>query len=173
MKCQDLITENMGLVWHVARKFQRTAKFLGFDLDDIMQEGVIGLVKAAKKFDESRGTVFSTYATRCIQNEILMSFRKRRRWQEHYRSISIETPFSEDGKLRVIDTLGYDQDFNSDVFLIEFLKRLPDRYKTIMRLRLSGLTHQEIAEKIGLSQSYVTKLIIRIQHKYRKEVQMG
>lgn len=166
----DLITSNMKLVWHFAHKFEPTAKLLGYDLEDIAQEGMIGLVKAANSFDGKREIKFSTFAARCIQNEIILSLRKRQKWFNHFRTVSIETRLTEDENVRLEDALGYYQDFNSAAELVQIIHCLPSREKEIIRLRLLGLSHREIAGYVGLSQSYVSRILARIQAEYRKKV---
>lgn len=175
---QDLIEHNLRLVVYVARKFDNT----GVELDDLISVGTIGLIKAINTFNADKNIKLATYASRCIENEILMYLRKVSRIKGE---ISLDEPLNVDwegNELLLSDVLGTDSDVvykdmeNADETrtLREAIERLSPRERQIMDLRfgLKGeeeLTQKEVADVLGISQSYISRLEKKIVYKLRKE----
>lgn len=164
---QKLIEHNMRLVVHIARKY----KVPGCTFDDLISIGAIGLIKAVRTFDRRTGASLSTYAARCIENEILMCLRQSRKQQN---DVSLNEPLGTDGDgnaISFIDILGTDGDIVEEevqrrVTLQKVrlaLPQLPKRERTVLSLRYGladGKTHpqHEIAELLGISRSYVSRV---------------
>ena len=179
--CRELlITHNLRLVVYIAKKFEST----GLHIEDIISIGTIGLVKAVNTFDPQKNIKLATYASRCIENEILMVLRKAgSRRQE----ASIDEPLNTDSdgnELLLGDVLGTEADTvfvglekqDERSLLLRAVSRLPEREQPIMRLRF-GLangreyTQKEVADKIGISQSYISRLEKRIIKHLRQELE--
>ena len=176
---QRLIAHNLRLVVYIARRFENT----GVNLEDLISIGTIGLIKAIGTYRRDKNIRLATYASRCIENEILMHIRKI---SNQKTEISLEEPINMDGEgneLLLADILGTDDDVVSraleeDVDLCclrQALARLPQREKEIvtMRFGLEGrqeLTQKEVAQKMGISQSYISRLEKRIMVRLRKEL---
>ena len=179
--CRDLlITHNLRLVVYIAKKFENS----GIAVEDIISIGTIGLIKAVNTFIPSKKIKLATYASRCIENEILMYLRKSsNRRQES----SIDEPLNVDGEgneLLLSDVLGSDQNqigqqLEQDAecqVLREAVERLEPREKQIMQMRfglLDGVEHtqKEVADVIGISQSYISRLEKRIIRHLRVELE--
>ena len=164
---QELIVHNLRLVVYIAKRFEST----GINLDDLISIGTIGLIKAANSFCPDRNIKLATYASRCIENEILMYMRKI---QNQKLEMSIDEPLNVDwdgNELLLSDIMGTDSDCvdkeiedraNKSV-LISAVESLPERERNIMELRF-GLknkkehTQKEVADLIGISQSYISRL---------------
>ncbi len=175
---QELIEHNLRLVVYIARKFDNT----GVELDDLISVGTIGLIKAINTFNTDKNIKLATYASRCIENEILMYLRKLVRIKGE---ISLDEPLNVDwegNELLLSDVLGTDndvvyKDMENDAemeMLREAIERLSPREKQIMDLRfgLGGeeeLTQKEVADMLGISQSYISRLEKKIVFKLRKE----
>ena len=176
---QRLIAHNLRLVVYIARRFENT----GVNLEDLISIGTIGLIKAIGTYRRDKNIRLATYASRCIENEILMHIRKI---SNQKTEISLEEPINMDGEgneLLLSDILGTDDDVVSrgleeDVDLCclrQALARLPAREKEIvtMRFGLEGrreLTQKEVAQQMGISQSYISRLEKRIMLRLRKEL---
>ena len=176
---QQLIEHNLRLVVYIARRFENT----GVNLEDLISIGTIGLIKAIGTYRRDKNIRLATYASRCIENEILMYIRKI---SNQKTEISLEEPINMDGEgneLLLSDILGTDEDvvfrgLEEDVDLCclrQALQRLPDREKEIvtMRFGLEGrqeLTQKEVAQQMGISQSYISRLEKRIMARLRKEL---
>ena len=175
----QLIEHNLRLVVYIARKFDNT----GVDLDDLISVGTIGLIKAVNTFNADKNIKLATYASRCIENEILMHLRKIVRIKSE---VSLDEPLNVDfegNELLLSDVLGTDGDcvftmIESSVdeeLLRKALSVLPEREKRIMALRF-GLgggeerTQKEVADMLGISQSYISRLEKKIVLKLRKEM---
>ncbi|MCM1024565.1 MAG: RNA polymerase sporulation sigma factor SigE [Prevotella sp.] len=175
-----LITHNLRLVVYIAKKFEST----GIGIEDLVSIGTIGLIKAVKTFCPSKNIKLATYASRCIENEILMFLRKSSQYKNE---ISIDEPLNIDwdgNELLLSDILGTDEDtVNGNIeneaeksILLEAVERLPEREKCIMKMRF-GLadgkekTQKEVADIIGISQSYISRLEKRIIKKLRRELE--
>ena len=175
----QLIEHNLRLVVYIARKFDNT----GIDLDDLISVGTIGLIKAVNTFNADKKIKLATYASRCIENEILMHLRKVVRFKGE---VSLDEPLNVDfegNELLLSDVLGTDNDcvFTSiessidEELLKNALDKLPEREKRIMALRfgLYGMeekTQKEVADMLGISQSYISRLEKKIVQKLKKEI---
>ena len=173
-----LIEHNLRLVAHIIKKYYSSVR----DQDDLISIGTIGLIKAVGTFDYTKGTRFATYASRCIENEILMYIRKTANQKTE---VSLDEPINMDcdgNELLLSDILGTDEDMimrplEDDVdicVLRQALRDLPDREREIvlMRFGLEGrreLTQKEVAQKMGISQSYISRLEKRIMLRLKKE----
>ena len=177
---RELIEHNLRLVVYVARKFENT----GVYIEDLISIGTIGLIKAVNTFCPEKNIKLATYASRCIENEILMYLRKN----AHARTeISIEEPLNTDwdgNELLLADVLGTDRDSVSKDMEsraeIEILNRaietLNPRERKIMQLRFGigtdrEYTQKEVAEQLGISQSYISRLEKKILEHLREEIE--
>lgn len=176
---QLLIERNLRLVVFIARRFENT----GINLEDLISIGTIGLIKAVGTYRRDKNIKLATYASRCIENEILMYIRKI---SNQKNEISLDEPINMDydgNELLLSDILGTDEDMvmrplEDDVdlcLLRKAVKELPEREREIvlMRYGLDGyreLTQKEVACKLGISQSYISRLEKRIMHRLRKEI---
>ena len=174
-----LIVRNLRLVVYIAKKFETAA----VHLDDLISVGTIGLMKAVGTFSPEKGIKLATYASRCIENEILMHLRKAAQYRAE---ISIDEPLNTDwdgNELLLSDLLGTDEDIVSRSIeqeserriLLDAVSRLPPRERQIMEMRF-GLTdgrertQKEVADAIGISQSYISRLEKKIIRRLRTEL---
>ncbi|WP_459195389.1 RNA polymerase sporulation sigma factor SigE [Wukongibacter baidiensis] len=174
-----LIERNLRLVVYIARKFENT----GIGVEDLISIGTIGLIKAVNTFDPNKKIKLATYASRCIENEILMFLRRNNKVKSE---ISIDEPLNIDwdgNELLLSDILGTENDLiyknleeEIDRELLKIaLKKLSNREKRIMDLRF-GLsngeekTQKEVADMLGISQSYISRLEKRIIFRLKKEI---
>ncbi len=173
-----LIEHNLRLVVYIARKFENT----GVCIEDLISIGTIGLIKSINTFRPEKNIKLATYASRCIENEILMYLRKN---QNRHTEISIDEPLNVDwdgNELLLSDILGTDSDVickdierEVDSQLLDAaICRLSKREQQIMRLRfgLGGIkerTQKEVAELLGISQSYISRLEKRIISRLKKD----
>ena len=174
-----LIEHNLRLVVYIAKKFENT----GVTVEDLISIGTIGLIKAVNTFDASKKIKLATYASRCIENEILMFLR---RTSKHKMEVSIDEPLNVDwdgNELLLSDILGTEPDIvNKNIeaetekeLLRSALSKLNEREREIMQLRF-GLegnieqTQKEVADRLGISQSYISRLEKRIIKRLRKEI---
>ena len=176
---QLLIERNLRLVVFIARRFENT----GINLEDLISIGTIGLIKAVDTYKGDKNIKLATYASRCIENEILMYIRKI---SNQKMEISLDEPINMDydgNELLLSDILGTDEDMimkpledEVDIKLLrQAVRTLPQREKEIIcqRFGLEGwkeLTQKEIAVRMGISQSYISRLEKRIMEKLRKEI---
>ena len=176
---QRLIERNLRLVVYIARRFENT----GVNIEDLISIGTIGLIKAISTFRVDRNIKLATYASRCIENEILMHIRKI---SSQKAEVSLDEPINTDwdgNELLLSDILGTEGDtvmrpLEEDVehqLLREALARLPerDRYIVSMRFGLSGMqekTQKEVADMMGISQSYISRLEKRIMQRLRRDL---
>ena len=176
---EKLIEHNLRLVVYIAKKFESS----NVDIDDLISVGTIGLIKAVNSFDGSKQIKLATYASRCIENEILMHLRKVVRTKSE---MSLDEPLNVDWEGNVLllsDVLGTDNDVTcKDVendaekdILIKTFKRLPPRERQIVKLRFGLLgaqkkTQKEIADLMGISQSYISRLEKKVMKKLKKEL---
>ena len=174
-----LIERNLRLVVYIARRFENT----GIGLEDLVSIGTIGLIKAVGTYRSDKKIKLATYASRCIENEILMYIRKI---SAQKAEVSLDEPINTDwdgNELLLSDILGTDgdmilrpmEDQVDRQLLREALGRLPEREKSIMVLRfgLEGRrekTQKEVAEMMGISQSYISRLEKRIMLRLRREL---
>ncbi|MCL2821831.1 MAG: RNA polymerase sporulation sigma factor SigE [Firmicutes bacterium] len=181
--CQDskrkLIEHNLRLVVYIARKFDNT----GVDPEDLISIGTIGLIKAVGSFDLSKNIKLATYASRCIENEILMHLRRIVKIKSE---VSLDEPLNVDfegNELLMSDILGTEPDLVSknietkteENLLYSALDRLNRREKVIMQMRfgLAGKeekTQKEVADILGISQSYISRLEKKIIFRLKKDI---
>jgi RNA polymerase sporulation-specific sigma factor len=173
-----LIERNLRLVVYIARKFENT----GINIEDLISIGTIGLIKAVNTFNPEKKIKLATYASRCIENEILMYLRRNNKIRSE---VSFDEPLNIDwdgNELLLSDVLGTDDDIitkdleaNVDrKLLTKALTQLSEREKQIMELRfgLAGgeeKTQKDVADMLGISQSYISRLEKRIIKRLRKE----
>ncbi|MEE0929368.1 MAG: RNA polymerase sporulation sigma factor SigE [Acutalibacteraceae bacterium] len=176
---ETLITHNLRLVVYIAKKFETT----GAGVEDLISIGTIGLIKAVNTFCPQRNIKLATYASRCIENEILMFLRKSTQLKNE---VSIDEPLNIDwdgNELLLSDVLGSDNDVvNRNIeqeaeckLLLEAVNNLEPRAKqiTILRFGLMGYkehTQKEVAVMLGISQSYISRLEKKIINKLKKEL---
>ena len=175
---QQLVEHNLRLVVYIARRFENT----GINLEDLISIGTIGLIKAIGTYRLDKKIKLATYASRCIENEILMYIRKT---SNQKAEVSLDEPINMDcdgNELLLSDILGTEEDMilrplEDDVDLCvlrQALRELPEREREIilMRFGLEGrkeLTQKEVAQKMGISQSYISLLEKRIMQRLKKE----
>ncbi|NLL66963.1 MAG: RNA polymerase sporulation sigma factor SigE [Clostridiaceae bacterium] len=176
---RTLIERNLRLVVYIARKFENT----GVDIEDLTSIGTIGLIKAINTYNPGRNIKLATYASRCIENEILMYLRKNSRAKSE---LSFEEPLNVDwdgNELLLSDILGTDSDIiqrnleeeTDKKLLVTAMNKLSGREKRIMELRF-GLnnhlekTQKEVADMLGISQSYISRLEKRILGRLKREI---
>ena len=176
---QLLIERNLRLVVFIARRFENT----GINIEDLISIGTIGLIKGVNTYRHDRNIKLATYASRCIENEILMYIRKIANQKNE---VSLDEPINMDydgNELLLSDILGTDEDMilrpmedDVDLFLLrQAVSQLPQREREIVEMRfgLNGkkeLTQKEVAERLEISQSYISRLEKRIMLKLRKEI---
>ena len=176
---QLLISHNLRLVVFIARRFENT----GINLEDLISIGTIGLIKGVNTYRRDRNIKLATYASRCIENEILMFIRKT---SNQKAEISLDEPINMDcdgNELVLSDILGTDENVVTgqleeavDLQLLrQALSQLPPREREIVNMRfgLEGVkerTQKEVAEYMGISQSYISRLEKRIMQKLKKEL---
>ena len=174
-----LIERNLRLVVYIARKFENT----GINIEDLISIGTIGLIKAVNTFNPEKKIKLATYASRCIENEILMYLRKNSRIRTE---VSFDEPLNIDwdgNELLLSDVLGTDNDIiTKDLeleidrqLLADAIEQLNDREKQIMFLRFGfggkeEKTQKDVADMLGISQSYISRLEKRIIKRLRKEI---
>jgi RNA polymerase sporulation-specific sigma factor len=175
----ELIERNLRLVVYIARKFENT----GIGVEDLISIGTIGLIKAVNTFDPSKKIKLATYASRCIENEILMYLRRSNKVRSE---VSFDEPLNVDwdgNELLLSDVMGTDGDIvyrcieeQVDKSLLDdAMQRLSTREKRIVELRFGlgdgmGKTQKEVADLLGISQSYISRLEKRIIRKLRREI---
>lgn len=177
---ERMIVHNLRLVIYIAKKFESSA----VSVEDLTSIGSLGLIKAVNSFKPSRNIKFATYASRCVENEILMHLRKQ---SNKNVDISIDDALSVDSdgnELNLIDILYTDEyevsrnmeEESEKQILWQSIQSLDDREKDIilMRFGLNGAeekTQKEVADEIGISQSYISRLEKRIFRKLKKEME--
>ena len=176
---QELIEHNLRLVVYIARRFENT----GINIEDLISIGTIGLIKAVGTYRTDKNIKLATYASRCIENEILMYLRKN---ANRKGEVSFDEPLNTDwdgNELLLSDILGTDEDvvmrpIEEDVdrsLLAAAIQTLSPRERQIITLRF-GLgggkeqTQKEVADQLGISQSYISRLEKRIIHRLKKEI---
>lgn len=176
---ETLIEHNLRLVVYIAKKFENT----GVGVEDLISIGTIGLIKAINTFKPDKKIKLATYASRCIENEILMYLRKN---SNQRTEVSIDEPLNVDwdgNELLLSDILGTDNDIiaqniESQVdreLLMIALSKLSKRERTIMEMRFgikrkNAKTQKEVADELGISQSYISRLEKRIIERMKKEI---
>ena len=181
---QILIERNLRLVAFIARRYENPPT-VGVNIEDLISIGTLGLIKAVNTFRSDKNIKLATYASRCIENEILMYFRKVSGRQE----VSLDEPLNTDpdgGELLLSDVLGSDdppmsqavEEAEERVALRRAVAALEERERLIIRLRfgLDGvreMTQSEVAELLGISQSYISRLEKKILRKLRTALEGG
>lgn len=176
---QTLVERNLRLVVYIAKKFENT----GVGIEDLVSIGTIGLMKGVNTFKANKNIKLATYASRCIENEILMFLRRSNKLKGE---VSIDEPLNQDGdgnELLLSDILGTDADIVSkgiedevDKKLLRIcMEKLNPREKNIMELRFgfktgNEKTQKEVADMLGISQSYISRLEKKIIGKMKKEI---
>ncbi len=177
---QILIEHNLRLVVYIAKRFENT----GVGIEELISIGTLGLMKAVSTYNSEKNIKIATYASRCIENEILMFIRKSARRKKE---ISIDEPLSVDydgNELLLSDILGSDSDSVSREMeedeerriVREAVMDLSERERLIVNMRfgLGGeneLTQKEVADALGISQSYISRLEKKIMHRLRKKIE--
>ena len=175
-----LVEHNLRLVVYIAKKFESS----GIELEDLISIGAIGLIKAVKTYSLDKNIKLATYASRCIENEILMQLRKNTRTKNE---ISLDEPLSNDGEgneLLLADIISIDEESvskNLEVssekqILMSILSKLDTREQMIMHLRFGLVgneekTQKEVADMMGISQSYISRIEKKILGKLRKKLE--
>lgn len=175
-----LVEHNLRLVVYIAKKFETS----GIELEDLISIGAIGLIKAVKTYSVDKNIKLATYASRCIENEILMQLRKNTRIRNE---ISLDEPLSSDGEgneLLLADIISIDEGCvlkNIETsaekqILMNVISKLDSREQAIMFLRfgLAGneeKTQKEVADMMGISQSYISRIEKKILSKLRKKLE--
>ena len=178
-----LIEHNLRLVVYIAKKFDNT----GVGVEDLISIGTIGLIKAINTFNPTKKIKLATYASRCIENEILMYLRKTANQKTE---LSFDEPLNTDwdgNELLLSDILGTDEDviyrgIENEVerkLLMNAVSKLSKREKTIVRLRFGlgtvdgqEMTQKEVANLLGISQSYISRLEKKIMRQLKKEISL-
>ncbi|MCI6630938.1 MAG: RNA polymerase sporulation sigma factor SigE [Lachnospiraceae bacterium] len=176
-----LIEHNLRLVVYIAKKFDNT----GVGVEDLISIGTIGLIKSINTFNPEKNIKLATYASRCIENEILMYLRRNNKTRLE---VSIDEPLNVDwdgNELLLSDILGTDEDviykdIESEVerkLLMKAMNKLSDRERTIINLRFGlntpdgmEMTQKEVASLLGISQSYISRLEKKIIRRLKKEM---
>ena len=176
-----LIEHNLRLVVYIAKKFDNT----GVGVEDLISIGTIGLIKSINTYNPGKNIKLATYASRCIENEILMYLRRN---NKHKLEVSIDEPLNVDwdgNELLLSDILGTEEDvIYKDMeeqaekkVLFRAVKRLSGREQTIVKLRFGKetdqnreLTQKEVATLLGISQSYISRLEKKIMSRLKKEI---
>ncbi len=176
-----LIEHNLRLVVYIAKKFDNT----GIGVEDLISIGTIGLIKAINTFNPTKNIKLATYASRCIENEILMYLRRNNKTRME---VSIDEPLNVDwdgNELLLSDILGTDEDIiyrdiETEVeknLLKKAVAKLSDRERTIVELRFGlnspqgeEMTQKEVADLLGISQSYISRLEKKIMKRLKKEI---
>ena len=178
---KKLIEHNLRLVVYIAKKFDNT----GIGVEDLISIGTIGLIKSINTYNPDKNIKLATYASRCIENEILMYLRRNSKTKME---VSIDEPLNVDwdgNELLLSDILGTDEDVISRrledeaeiSLLTKAIGKLSDREQTIVRLRFGigsrdskEQTQKEVADLLGISQSYISRLEKRIMKRLKKEI---
>lgn len=178
-----LIEHNLRLVVYIAKKFDNT----GVGVEDLISIGTIGLIKSINTFNPEKNIKLATYASRCIENEILMYLRRNNKTKME---VSIDEPLNVDwdgNELLLSDILGTDEDviyrgIENEVerkLLMNAVGKLSNREKTIVRLRFGlgtsdgqEMTQKEVASFLGISQSYISRLEKKIMRQLKKEISL-
>ena len=180
---EELITHNLRLVVYLAKKYENS----GVPQEDMISIGTIGLIKSINTFNPEKNIKLATYASRCIENEILMYLRRNNKTKME---VSIDEPLNVDwdgNELLLSDILGTDEDviyrgIENEVerkLLMNAVSKLSKREKTIVRLRFGlgtvdgqEMTQKEVANLLGISQSYISRLEKKIMRQLKKEISL-
>lgn len=170
-KARARIEDNIKLVYFIYGRLAQSELFFRYR-DDLISDGFFGLVKAAQKFDDSRGVKFASFATACIRNQIFMGLRKLRKQTAHETSLDAPIGVDEDGhELYWLDVLEAPQpqlveerlDFHA------FMKTASEKERHIVQAKRLGYTQKEIGRQLNLSQSYVARLYKKFCLRFREQ----
>lgn len=175
---KSLVERNLRLVVYIAKKFENTSS----SIEDLISIGTIGLMKAINSFDMDKNIKLATYASRCIENEILMHLRKTQKLKSE---VSIDEPINTDSEgndLALADILGTEndsvfkqvEDSDNKKVIDMAIKNLDSREKIIMEMRYgfdgkTELTQKEVADKLGISQSYISRIEKKVIERLKKQ----
>lgn len=161
---EQKIIDNMGLVHYVLHKYFP----LYIDNQDNIQNGYVGLIKAVDSFDESTGNTFSTYASRCIFNEIAMDLRRRNKYAK---DISLHAVLAEgntrDDPLTIKDVLSYEDDY-TPLYIQEFVHCLDEREVLVLRYLMAGKNQTYISNRLGMTRSNVCLIVKKMRSKWKE-----
>lgn len=161
---EQKIINNMNLVHYIVHKHfpQYTAN------QDVIQNGYVGLIKAVDSFDESTGNTFSTYAARCIFNEIAMGLRRQNKYA---RDISLNTVLANsdrrDDPLTIEDILAYEDDYTS-MYIQEFVRCLDEREITVLKYLMDGKTQAYVSNRLGMTRSNICRIVKVMRSKWKE-----
>lgn len=175
-----LIEHNLRLVAHIAKRYASNEQ----ELEELISIGTIGLIKAINSFSPDKGFRISTYSSRCVENEILMSIRSSKKQKSEVSMNTIIGTDKDGNDMELLETLDADEKDTIDTIynkiiseeVIKYINtKLPERERYIMKLRygLEGnkvKTQQEIADKLGISRSYVSRIETKVQNKLKKYI---
>ena len=177
----ELIVHNLRLVVYIARKFEAASA----NIEDLISIGTIGLIKAVNTFNTDKNIKIATYASRCIENEILMYLRKTNQLKTE---VSFDEPLNVDwdgNELLLGDVMGSDADeINRKIEIKDehntvkqLIDKLPERERVIMQMRFGFAgytehTQKQVADALGISQSYISRLEKKIIERLRKDIEM-
>lgn len=161
---EQKIIDNMSLVHYVLHKYFP----LYIDNQDNIQNGYVGLIKAVDSFDESTGNTFSTYASRCIFNEIAMDLRRRNKYAK---DISLHAVLAEgdtrDDPLIIEDVLSYEDDY-TPLYIQEFVQCLDEREITVLRYLMAGKNQTYISNRLGMTRSNICLIVKKMRSKWKE-----
>lgn len=161
---EQKIIDNMGLVHYVIHKYFP----LYMDNQDVIQNGYVGLIKAVDSFDESSGNTFSTYAARCIFNEIAMDLRRQNKYAK---DISLQTILANgdarDNPLTIEDILTYEDDYTL-IYIQEFVRCLDEREITVLRYLMDGKTQKYVSDQLGMTRSNICRIVKKMRSKWKE-----
>lgn len=161
---EQKILDNMSLVHYVIHKYFP----LYMDNQDNIQNGYVGLIKAVDSFDESTGNTFSTYAARCIFNEIAMGLRRRNKYAK---DISLQTVLAEGDKrdepLTIEDILIYEDDY-TPMYIQEFVQCLDEREATVLKYLMDGKTQAYVSNQLGMTRSNICRIVKKMRSKWKE-----
>lgn len=169
---EKLVTDNMGLVRYIAK--QMDVPYIQFE--DLVSEGTIGLIKAARTFDENKEIKFSTYSAKCIKNEMLMYLRKEKKFKDVKSTDDIVHEDNYGSKLELLDLIADERNYYEERDMNETLENVlncilnleDSRIRTILLLESAGVQQKVIGEKLNISQSYISRIQSKMKPKLKK-----
>lgn len=158
------IINNMNLVHYIIHKY-----FPQYITNqDVIQNGYVGLIKAVDSFDESAGNAFSTYAARCIFNEIAMDLRRQNKYAKDISLHAVITNGdTRDDSLTIEDILMYEDDYTS-IYIQEFVRCLDEREVTVLRYLMDGKTQKYVSDQLGMTRSNVCRIVKVMRSKWKE-----
>lgn len=161
---EQKIINNMNLVHYIIHKY-----FPQYITNqDVIQNGYVGLIKAVDSFDESAGNAFSTYAARCIFNEIAMDLRRQNKYAKDISLHAVITNGdTRDDSLTIEDILMYEDDYTS-IYIQEFVRCLGEREITVLRYLMDGKTQKYVSDQLGMTRSNVCRIVKVMRSKWKE-----